>query len=37
MKNQQLSELMAKQTELEKMLEDKDDEIVELMQEIDKF
>jgi hypothetical protein len=29
--------MMAKQTELEKMLEDKDDEIIELMQEVNKI
>jgi hypothetical protein len=36
-KNKQLSEAVAKVAELEKMLEDKDDEIVELMQEVDRF
>jgi hypothetical protein len=29
--------MIAKQTELEKMLEDKDDEIIELMQEVNKI
>ena len=29
--------MIAKQTELERMLEDKDDEILELMQEVDRF
>jgi hypothetical protein len=29
--------MLAKQTELERMLEDKDEEILELMQEVDKL
>jgi predicted RNase H-like nuclease (RuvC/YqgF family) len=36
-RNMQLSELKAKHTELERMLEDKDEEIIELMQEVDRF
>ena len=36
-KNEQLFEMLTKQKELEKMLEDKDEEIIELIQEVNKF